>query len=88
MITDTITLSKTGVKLKLENIYGIYRDRNPQLKGDGIIRHWIKIKVANATTKILYIHITHPEYSVIKNAAHYNQIRDTYMYQGTVTISE
>lgn len=87
MITDSITLAKSGVKLMLGNIYGIYRDRNPATKGDGVIRHWIKIANNGKQSKILYIHITHPEYVVIKQAAHYNQIRDTYIHQGTVTIS-
>jgi hypothetical protein len=88
MITDCITLSKTGVKLKLANIYGIYRDRNPATKGDGIIRHWIKIAHDGKQSKLLYNHITHPEYVVIKHAAQYNQMRDTYIHQGTAIITE
>lgn len=87
MITDYIYLSATGVSLKLANITGIYRDRNPADKGK-IIKHWIKYSIDGKTTKVLYNSITHPEYAVIKVAANYNQIRNTYIAQGTVTISD
>jgi hypothetical protein len=82
-----IKLSHSTILIGLSIVYGIYRDHRPKEERDGIIRHWVKLKDEEGKLhKTLIVGITHPEYAVIKSASNYNQVRETYVSQGKVSV--
>jgi len=87
MITDCIKLRTTGLVIKLERVIGIYRDNNPAYKGKAV-NHWIKFRGDDRVEKILFSGLTHEECMLIRSAAYYNQMRDSYSRLEKVTIEE
>lgn len=86
MITDILKLSNSQHLIILDDVLGIYRDRNPADRGK-IIKHWIRYVVNGKVIKTLYENITHAEYAIIKWASNYNQIvRGGYLAQDKITI--